>query len=119
MYTRRPVPEKYDRGWVGTELQNQERAIRGALVRKVTTSQLQVANDRTMWFNTTAGNLTYTLLAANMCSPFEFAVKNIGTGGNTLTIVGTVDGVASPVLADGKGKWIQCDGIEYQTLADV
>lgn len=108
-WTRRPVPAKYDDAYFRVELQNAERAIPPYVVRKVTDdSSSQRPTDRVVLFDI-AGAESYTLLDPLQAPVFAVWVKNDAASGGNLTIIGTVDGAADPVLAPGEARLVQPD----------
>lgn len=118
VFTRRPVPDTYDKGFFVTEFQNAERAIQPFVTRKLDVNTTQLVNDRTVNFACT-GNRSYTLLASTLAKIFPVTVKNdASSGAFTVTIIGTVDGGAAPVLVAGHALTIQpdADGSQFIIL---
>jgi hypothetical protein len=75
-----------------------------------------VTNYNSYYFiDTTAGNLNVSL--ADLIPNSTIVVKNVGTGGNLITLTTyNVDGVASPTLADGVSWTLFYDGNKYYRI---
>lgn len=110
-YSKRAVPPPSDdlrkwaakfAGWLGYELGNIQAGIAKATSRTVTTNWTATNGDGLILIDTTSGNVTVTLPDPEAVRDMVLTVKRITAGGNTATIVGTVDGAVDPTLA---GQW--------------
>lgn len=116
VYAHRVLPAKYDRDFLSQEFQNVQRAVPSSILRESSVNTTQQSTDRVVWMNSTAGNKTYTPYAPSAADGFPITIKNVGTGGNLVTIVQTVDGVASPTLADGVWMTILSNGTVWRQI---
>ncbi len=104
-YSTRPVPKTYDADWLFTELQNIQKAIRGSVVRTETTSTVQRVDDRVVLIDCSGGARNFTLLAPTAWPVWSVTIIKTDNSANALTIVGTVNGVASPTLTVQYTSW--------------
>lgn len=116
VYKHRPLPEKYDRDFLSAEFQNVQRAVPSSILRESSVNTTQQTTDRVVWMNSTAGNRTYTPVVPSAADGFPLTIKNVGTGGNLVTVVQTIDGVASPTLADGVWMTILSNGAVWRQV---
>lgn len=115
-YQHRGVPKEFNAGFLAAEFQNIDRAVPAMVVRRVDEDTTQLVNDAVILSDTTVAPRSVTLLPAMSAPVFGVTIKNIGTGANAVTVVGTVDGVVNPTLAslvwmrvqpDALGNWWQ------------
>ncbi|HKW09274.1 MAG TPA: hypothetical protein VJO33_02780 [Gemmatimonadaceae bacterium] len=100
-YTKRAVPEEYDRGWIAIELGNIQRSILPATVKTVVAGAITpTAQDHFLIVNASAGPVTITLPIPGRVHGLVLTIKRIdNTLANAVTLIGTVDGVVNPTLA--------------------
>lgn len=75
------------------------------------------AADDTVIANTSGGPISLTLPRADGSRNLQLNVLNIGA--DTLTIVGTVNGVVNPTFAQYDGATIVCDGVDYWKIGST
>lgn len=122
-YTRRPTPDTVDAPYLRTELENIQRAVPGAAVRRIAVSGTQLVTDRTV-LAVCAAPVTYTLLAPTLAPIFPLTVKNAYSSATTLTVAGTIDGTTNLTLEPGDAVVVQPDPsgttwvlLEFQSAA--
>lgn len=107
-YSKRAVPPASDDlktwankfvGWLNIEFGNVQRGAARAGSRTITANWTATAADGLILVDTTSGNRTVTLPAPESVKDMVLTIKRITAGVNTLTVVGTVDGVVNPTLA--------------------
>lgn len=83
--------------------------IRPAL-RTITVSDTLTTSDATVICNSGSA-INLTLLAASSCPGKFYFIRNINTG--VVTLVGTIEGIASPTLNPGMEFYLYSDGTSY------
>jgi len=91
---------------LGIEFGNVQRGMARAGSRTLTTSKTLTVHDGLVLVDATAGNISVTLPTIDDVADSVFTIKRIDASINTVTIVGTIDGVASPTLAQWKSKTV-------------
>lgn len=105
VYTRRAVPAQYNAGFLTAEFQNIQRAIAPSSIRRVTRAATQLPTDAYLLADTAAGTVTITLLAPSAWPVFPLTIKKADGSGNTVALVGTVDGAANPSTVTAWAAW--------------
>lgn len=107
-YANRDAPPTYDPDWLNVEFQNLQKAIESNVIRGETTDTVQRFDDRVILIDATAAGRAVLLLAPSAWPPFPLTIKKVDASGNAVTMTGTVDGAANPVLAaqwDARTIW--------------
>lgn len=121
-YTKREVPNdpKQLSGWLQVELGNVQRAFIPTKSRSVLVSGRVQSTDTVLYADATAGPITLALPSPDQVKDLVVTVKKIDASANTVTITGTVDGVANPVLAaQYDTRTIGSDGLNFYLLSQV
>jgi hypothetical protein len=98
-YAKRQPPPGYHASYFAQEFGNVQRALLVATVRSVTADTTVSATDDTVLADATSDPISVTLPAADQVLGLKVTIKRMNSGANAVTIVGTVDGTASPTLA--------------------
>lgn len=119
-YHRRPVPKTYDAGWVGSELNNIQRAIPSTRTRHVLAADSPTTQDGAVFVNASAAPVTITLPPPTQVQGWELTIKKTDSSGNAVTVAGVIDGATNPTLATQyKAMTIVSDGLTYYKVASV
>ena len=114
-FTAPQISPTYDPQQLRTVLNEIARAIPPTITRTVTTATTITATDDTLLVDTTGGNVTVTLPAANQVQFLPVTIKNIGT--NSTVFSGTIDGNSALTLAQYDVVVIQSNGVGWWMLS--
>lgn len=119
-YNKRPVPAGYDKGFFDVEMGIIQRSIKIIQARTVTASTTMNVTDDLVLCNPAAGAISYTLLDPARALNGVVTIKQITSNAHAVTLVGTIDGSASPVLGGiNKSVTIQSDGVAWWKIGEV
>lgn len=97
-YTKRAVPIGYASQFFATEFGNIARAIPSQQVRTITVDDRPTTNDSVILADATAGALTVNLQDPSLVQGLVLTIKKMDSTGNTVTIVGIIDGATNATL---------------------
>ena len=119
-YTKRPVPEKYSKDFITTELGNIQRALAPRGTRTVTADTTVLATDDVVLANPASGAITVTLPDPSRVLNLRVTIKQITSNAHAVTIGATVDGSASPTLGGTNNAiTVQSDGTNWWKIGAV
>lgn len=124
-YAKRAAPQQYSKGYFDQELGNIQRGMVRRNVRFVEFAsqpdfKVVLANDDTIAVDATGGAITITLPPPEQVQFLTVTIKRMNSGANVVTIGGTIDGAASPILAvQYAAKTFQSTGSEFILLGSV
>lgn len=105
--------------WVRTQIARLAQSVSPMNTRTLVADGMMQTTDDLLLVDTTAGNVSVTLLPADQWQFVRVGIKNIGGAGHHVTLVGTVDGSVNPTLADKKASWLQSDGTAIWLVASA
>lgn len=97
-YAKRDVPDLWNSGWWSTELGNIQRAILPSRIIHITSGQYTATvQDSVLLVNATAA-VTINLPDPSRVHGLVLTIKRVDASANTVTLIGTVDGVVNPTI---------------------
>lgn len=119
-YKVRPVPQSYDAAFLKVELGNIQRGTPSHTSRIITEDIRVDGTTKYYWVDCTAGNITLYLSPPDQVQDMEIVVKKTDASGNTVTLLGVVDGVTNPVLmSQYEGMTLVSSGAAWYLTAVV
>lgn len=116
-YTLPTVPAVYSGLWWRTQIAKLTQSITPQTTRTVVADTRPTTQDDLIVCDTSGGDISVTLEAAVQQQFLRVTIVNTGAG--TVTVVGTVSGVASPTLTQYQAITIQSDGSEWLKIGSV
>lgn len=104
--------------WLRKQLGNIARSMWQPISRSVISSTTVVANDETLFVDTTGGSLTITFPLADQMQFARITIKKVSAGANVITLSATIDGVVDPTIVTSmKAVTVQSDGVSWYIVS--